>query len=223
MTVAVRTTCRQLSTGQNRRLPAMTLCTAPPDLSPRPRQYLLRREGSVLLRIPFCYQRWIQCRKGVLLRQHRPPRTIGAAGALYSGFDCRAIGMSPFTAPPDESMAAYGHVRRREGSILLRIPLLCQGGRPFCQRVDARQGTPPRTVRAAASRGAGIYPRLPAMTVRAAPPDLLPRAIGYVLGRERRIFLVVPLGQQNAVSMFRAEVVKRLPNRRSPPANRPFM
>lgn len=58
---------------------------------------------------------------------------------------------------------------------------------------------------AGARAGAGIDDGLPAVSMGAAPEDLLMAADGDLLGRERRVFLRVPLGRKRGPVALRAE------------------
>lgn len=120
--------------------------------------------------------------------------TIGATAAAHcAGGDDRLIAVVLFAVPPCLPVAVSGDGIRGQGTVSLRIPLLCQFWVLRSQIVEPRQNLLPGTDRAT---GSGDRPGrdggLPSVPQRAPPPNLAARFSRDLFRRQSTVLLYIP-------------------------------
>ena len=141
--------------------PRMAFWAAPPDLALRAGDHLRRQKRHVFCRVPFFRDRRILSRKGGFLWQDVLSRTVWTTAALHPCFHSGTVGMAFRAAPPDELVAAGRHVLRRQGCVLLNVPLCREQRKLLHQAALFRRNLTPRAVGATCSLATGVDHRLP--------------------------------------------------------------
>ena len=170
--------------GEHCRAPRMAVRTAPPDFAPCAGDHLRRQKRHVFCRIPFFRDRRILSRKGGFLWQDVLSRTVRTPTALHPRLDGRTVGMPFRTAPPDELVAAGRHILRRQGCVLLNVPLCREQRKLLHQAALFRRNLAPCAVGAACALAAGVNHGLPRMTAWAGPPDFFVTAESHIIRLE---------------------------------------
>ena len=172
----------------------MAAGTLPPDLTTAACGHHLRGKAAIQSGVPLCGYRWFRSGQVIEARQNSLVGTIGATAAAHcAGGDDRLIAVVLFAVPPCLPVAVSGDGIRGQGTVSLRIPLLCQFWVLRSQIVEPRQNLLPGTDRAT---GSGDRPGrdggLPPVPQRAPPPNLAARFSRDLFRRQSTIFLYIP-------------------------------
>ena len=125
--------------------------------------------------------------------------------------------MALFTDPPHLAMAAGQDLIRRESAIFGGMPLMGQLRIERCQVGLPRQRNFPCTDGTAGSAAcAGMYGRLPAVSLLTAPPHFLFAAVGELRWSQWQIACDIPLPQKFLSTCAQAIVGQCFPQRLTP-------
>lgn len=87
-------------------------------------------------------------------------------------------------APPDELVAAGRHVLRRQGCVLLNVPLCREQRKLIHQAALFGRNLAARAIGTAGPGASGVDHRLPRVTAWAGPPDSFVAAESHIIRRE---------------------------------------
>lgn len=190
--------------------PGMTSGTLPPDIALAPKYDLIRSQRPVLEWVPLCRNGRILALQVVISGQRHVIGTDRTTGILpNTGLDRRLPTVALFTKPPDLFIVAGADLCRLQASIFCWMPLLCQIWMRGGKIVVARQNYPVRADRATAALQSRRQRRLPCMAFATTPPDLSMALGADIHGRQRRVFLFIPLTEQILPALFHTIFVQR--------------
>lgn len=122
----------------------MAVGALPPDLTMAACGHHLRGKAAIQSGVPLCGYRWFRSGQVIEARQNSLVGTIGATAAAHcAGGDDRLIAVVLFAVPPCLPVAVSGDGIRGQGTVSLRIPLLCQFWVLRSQIVEPRQNLLP--------------------------------------------------------------------------------
>ena len=113
--------------GINDGFPDVAVGALPPDLTMAACGHHLRGKAAIQSGVPLCGYRWFRSGQVIEARQNSLVGTIGATAAAHcAGGNDRLIAVVLFASPPCLPVAVSGDGIRGQGTVSLRIPLLCQ-------------------------------------------------------------------------------------------------
>ena len=199
-----------VDTGRNNCAPFMAFITNPPDFAPGAGDDVARREVAIFGWVPLAGELGIVGGEVVFSAQECAVAANWAAGAGNTAFDLGAPHVSMLTLPPDETVAAGEHVGRSEVAVFCGMPLAGDIWITSGKVGLAENGPTTVTIRAArATAAARIYSSLPAVSIRAVPPNVPFAAIAYAFWGERQVALAVPLVKQFFAACAATEIGER--------------
>ena len=199
-----------VDTGRNNCAPFMAFITNPPDFAPGAGDDVARREVAIFGWVPLAGELGIIGSEVVFAAQECAITANWATGAGHSAFDLGAPLVAMLTLPPDETVATGEHVGWGEVAIFCGMPLAGDIWITSGKVGLAGNGPTTVTIRAArATAAARIYSSLPAVSIRAVPPNIPFTAIAHAFWGERQVALAVPLVKQFFAACAATEIGER--------------
>ena len=190
--------------------PFMAFITNPPDFAPGAGDDVARREVAIFGWVPLAGELGIVGGEVVDAAQKCAIAANWAAGAGHSAFDLGAPLVAMLTLPPNEAVAAGEHVGRSEVAVFCGMPLAGDIWITSGKVGLAGNGPTTVTIRAAcATAAARIYSSLPAVSIRAVPPNIPFTAIAHAFWSQRQVALAVPLVKQFFAACAATEIGER--------------
>ena len=181
------------------RLPNVPGGALPPDLFVAGWGDLLGRERAIECLLPLARESGIAAGEVVEACQDFVPAAIGAACATHAAGGCGLPGVARLTLPPDLAVAVGRDLLRREGAILLRMPLGGRGGMARGKVVLSGHDASAGADGTAPACGTAGDTGLPAVACGALPPDDALAASADIARREGTVLRRVPLGGEGRI------------------------
>ena len=199
-----------VDTGRNNCAPFVAFVADPPDFAPGAGDDVARREVAIFGWVPLAGELRIIGSEVVFAAQECAIAANWAAGAGDAAFDLGAPLVAMLTLPPDETVATGEHVGRSEVAVFCGMPLAGDIWITSGKVGLAGNGPTTVTIRAArATAAARIYSSLPAVSIRAVPPNIPFTAIAHAFWGERQVALAVPLVKQFFAACAATEIGER--------------
>ena len=190
--------------------PFVAFVAGPPDFAPGAGDDIGWGEVAVFGWVPLASELWVVGGEVVDAAQKCAIAADWAAGAGDAAFDLGAPLVAMGTLPPNEAMAAREHVGRSEVAVFCGMPLAGDIWITSGKVGLAGNGPTTVTIRAArATAAARIYSSLPAVSIRAVPPNIPFTAIAHAFWGERQVALAVPLVKQFFAACAATEIGER--------------
>ena len=192
-------------------LPGVAVFALPPNFAPAAGEDIVGSERRIFGWVPFGGYVRIFCGKIIEAWEHLGIGAVWAAAVTLGAAGDGSLILVAFVAdPPDFFVAGGSDSLWCEVAILGWMPLAGDIWIPSGKVGLAGNGPTTVTIRAArATAAARIYSSLPAVSIRAVPPNIPFTAIAHAFWGERQVALAVPLVKQFFAACEATEIGER--------------